>query len=238
MNSQFKLSIDKPCAEKFENFTSTSLGGFCQSCEKEVIDFTKMTDNEIVGYFKNASGKSCGRFKQDQLTTYTQYAHTRSSNSFKWAGIGALGLSLLLPVRESYSQGRNDQNEVVIDNKIDQNIEASNTKDKHHVKGTVFYEEDKEPLPGVNVVVKGTTIGTVTDIDGKFEFREPLNTGDVLVFSFIGLVTQEVKISNKLSFDVNLEMVQMEAAFMGEVAVDEVYSSKTSIWQKVKGLFK
>lgn len=238
MKSQFKLSIDRPCAEKFENFTSTSLGGFCQSCQKEVIDFTKMTDDEIVRHFKNVKGKSCGRFKQDQLTTYTKYSQARSNNSFKWAGVGALGLSLLLPVNESFSQGRNDQNKVFVDSKVNQNIEFSNSKDKHYVKGTVFYRDDKEPLPGVNVVVKGTTIGTVTDMDGKFEFKEPLNTGDVLVFSFIGLVTEEVKISNKLSFNVDLGMIEMEADFMGEVAINEVYSSKVSFWQKVKGLFK
>ena len=51
MQSSFKLSIQNPCAEKFEDFRPTPAGGFCQSCQKEVIDFTKMTDQELIDYY-------------------------------------------------------------------------------------------------------------------------------------------------------------------------------------------
>ncbi|MGN0054477.1 MAG: SusC/RagA family TonB-linked outer membrane protein [Bacteroides sp.] len=57
------------------------------------------------------------------------------------------------------------------------------------MKGTVT-DTSKEPLPGVNVMVKGTNIGTITDIDGKFSLNGP--KGSTLVISFIGLQTQEI----------------------------------------------
>ena len=60
------------------------------------------------------------------------------------------------------------------------------------------------PLPGVTILVKGTTTGTTTDIDGVYTFSGvPANS--TLVFSFIGMKTQEIAISNRLKIDVTLE---------------------------------
>ena len=64
--------------------------------------------------------------------------------------------------------------------------------------------EDGSPLPGVNVVVKGTTTGTVTDADGAYSLAVPAG-GDVLVFTFIGLKTQEIAINGRAVVDANLE---------------------------------
>lgn len=65
--------------------------------------------------------------------------------------------------------------------------------------------EDGAPLPGVTVVVKGTTTGTVTNADGNYSIQVPEND-PVLVFSFIGMKTQEIAINNQTSIDVTLEM--------------------------------
>ena len=53
----------------------------------------------------------------------------------------------------------------------------------------VVVDENGEPMPGVSVVIKGTTNGTVTDLDGKFTI------GSILVFSFVGYQTMEVRIT-------------------------------------------
>jgi TonB-linked SusC/RagA family outer membrane protein len=70
------------------------------------------------------------------------------------------------------------------------------------VTGKVTSKEDGSTLPGVNVVVKGTTIGSVTDTDGKFSISVPAN--GTLVFSFIGLATQEVNVGENAVVDVQL----------------------------------
>ena len=57
-------------------------------------------------------------------------------------------------------------------------------------------------LPGVNVVVKGTTNGTLTDNNGKFSLTVPDNA--ILVFSFIGMNTKEVPVGNELKLDISL----------------------------------
>lgn len=70
------------------------------------------------------------------------------------------------------------------------------------VKGTVTDESDA-PLPGVTVLIKGTTNGTTTDFDGNFELRN-VNEGDIVVFSFIGMVAQEIPFSGQASINVKL----------------------------------
>ena len=71
------------------------------------------------------------------------------------------------------------------------------------VTGKVTASEDGSSLPGVNVLVKGTTNGTVTDANGGYRITVP-EAGGALVFSFIGYVTQEVEIGNRSSIDVSL----------------------------------
>ena len=64
------------------------------------------------------------------------------------------------------------------------------------VTGTVTGADDGTPVPGVNVIVKGTAAGTVTDIDGMYQISVPAD-GGILVFSFIGLATEEVVVGNQ-----------------------------------------
>ncbi|MEM9391526.1 MAG: von Willebrand factor type A domain-containing protein, partial [Bacteroidota bacterium] len=76
--------------------------------------------------------------------------------------------------------------------------------DDKQITGRVTSAEDGSPLPGVNVILKGTAIGTVTDIDGKYSLMVPDGIEPVLVFSFIGLATQEVKVGSGTSINVKL----------------------------------
>ncbi|MEJ2005421.1 MAG: von Willebrand factor type A domain-containing protein [Cyclobacteriaceae bacterium] len=73
------------------------------------------------------------------------------------------------------------------------------------ISGQVLSADDGSQLPGVNVVVKGTAIGTVTDTDGKFELDVPDPENAILVFSFIGLKTREIKLKNKSSLVIRME---------------------------------
>lgn len=63
-------------------------------------------------------------------------------------------------------------------------------------------DENNEPIPGVSVKVKGTSTGTVTDVNGNFRIDAPDNS--VLVFSFIGYITQEVNVNGRTSISVKL----------------------------------
>ncbi|GAB2787160.1 TonB-dependent receptor [Rhabdobacter roseus] len=81
------------------------------------------------------------------------------------------------------------------------------------VKGTIT-DEQGQALPGVSVVVKSTTVGTVTDGDGKYSVTA--SPGATLVFSFIGYLTQEVNVDNRSTVNVTLST---DIKSLGEVIV-------------------
>ena len=89
-----------------------------------------------------------------------------------------------------------------------------------NVTGTVIAEADKFPIIGANVLVKGTTVGTVTDIDGKFSLEVPVNS--TLVISYIGCATQEIKITKAE----NLNIVMKDNAIGLEDVVVVGYGSQ------------
>lgn len=84
------ISIPTPCHESWSSMDETARGAFCHSCQKEVIDFSAMTDREVIEYLsKHKTG--CGRFRNDQVNT--KLSMPRMANGFmKWK---ALFLSIL-----------------------------------------------------------------------------------------------------------------------------------------------
>ncbi|SFU20071.1 TonB-linked outer membrane protein, SusC/RagA family [Algoriphagus locisalis] len=71
------------------------------------------------------------------------------------------------------------------------------------IKGTVTAQEDGLGLPGVNVLIKGTGQGTVTDIDGNYSISVP-SSGATLLFTFIGFVSSEVAVNNQTTIDITM----------------------------------
>jgi TonB-dependent starch-binding outer membrane protein SusC len=72
------------------------------------------------------------------------------------------------------------------------------------ITGTVTSAEDKMPVPGASVSVKGTSIGVATDFDGKFTVSVP-QSATTLIFSFIGMIPQEIVIAGRTVINVVLE---------------------------------
>src|SRR5690606_6332822 len=82
-------------------------------------------------------------------------------------------------------------------------VTISSTMAQKTVTGTVT-DEAGAPLPGVTVFVKGTAIGSVTNIDGVYTLSVP-NDAKSLMFSFIGMKTQEVEIGAQTTISVKME---------------------------------
>lgn len=72
------------------------------------------------------------------------------------------------------------------------------------ISGVVTTSEDGSTVPGASVSVKGTTLGTITDIDGKFTLKIP-DDAQTLVFSFVGLKTIEVPVGSQLTFNITMD---------------------------------
>ena len=104
-------------------------------------------------------------------------------------------------------------------------VSISNAQAKK-VTGTVTDKSDGSPLPGVSVAVKGTTSGTATDINGKYTIN--VSPEDILVFSFVGMKAQEIKVGAKTVINVKLES--------SRIAVEEVVITATGLKRSEKSL--
>ena len=83
------------------------------------------------------------------------------------------------------------------------------------ISGKVLGGDNNEPLPGVNVVVKGTTSGTVTNVEGQYQIQVP-GPDAVLVFSSVGYASEEVTVGNQSVIDLTLSP---DITQLGEIVV-------------------
>jgi TonB-linked SusC/RagA family outer membrane protein len=104
------------------------------------------------------------------------------------------------------------------------------------ITGKVTSKDDGTTLPGVTVVVKATTIGTVTDANGKYTLSVPAKY-DVLVVSFVGMKPQEVQIGDRTTIDVVLEtdVMNIEGVVVTALGISREKKSLGYSTQEIKG---
>ena len=79
------------------------------------------------------------------------------------------------------------------------------TAQTQKVTGTVISDDDKQPVVGASIVVKGTNLGTITDIDGHFTLLNVPNSAKILQISYIGFKTLEVPVKGQTTFNITLQ---------------------------------
>lgn len=189
------LSIPKPCNENWLKMTPVEKARFCGVCQKNVTDFTTASDRQIIeAYTKDQH--LCGRFNATQLDR--ELRNPKEKSSIWMATTSAIITFLGFGTYETHSQIKGNLKVEQTDKKIPNN--TTETSYQTTISGTV--SDNSGPLPGANVIIKGTTNGVQTDLDGKFTIK--VQAGDVLVFSFIGLEDKEVNATNVTKMNVTL----------------------------------
>jgi TonB-linked SusC/RagA family outer membrane protein len=105
------------------------------------------------------------------------------------------------------------------------------------VSGRVTDSANGTALPGVSVLIKGTSTGSTTDTDGRYSLNVPDPSNSVLVFSFIGFATQEVSVGNKTSVDISLkeDVTQLGEVVVTALGIEKETKSLTYSVQQVGG---
>ena len=216
MKQHLSISISNPCSEKFNQFKQTTTGGLCNSCQKEVIDFRQMSDEQLTNYFKNKQSNTCGYFETSQLKGNIKMTKFKDTQKFKFLRIAALAIFSLMSLHTIQAQDKVSKTEIV------QKVKNDKAQDGLL---TGIVSDASGPLPSANIILKGTSIGTSTNFDGEFKFPKVLKEGDVLLVSYIGYETQTIKIKKNQS-SLNITMKEDDLYLLGEVQVNEVYKSK------------
>lgn len=162
-----KISIPQPCHENWNEMLPVEKGRFCQSCQKCVIDFTKLPDDEILKILKMPN--QCGRFSTNQLEEINRKLkeenQIRFPRIFRYStlmiGLG-LGATLVAQEREKVE---------IVGSKSE--ISDSNKVEKILINGQVV-DKDGYPFSDTFIILRGySEISTITDENGFFELFAP-----------------------------------------------------------------
>jgi len=232
--SQFKLTIPSPCTQNWDNMSSSCQGRFCTSCNKQVTDFTKFTNKEILKYFAKSKGPICGRLTQAQM----EINFGRLEHPIRKSLLPKFLMSAILTTSGvCNTEAKNSSTTIQIEmennsnTKPIKNIKFLPTTDTtQYILGRVL-DNENIPLESANITLKGNKIGTSSDREGKFKIMVPdsvLGKKIVLIVSYAGFETQEINISTK-SFPIDIAVNLKVGAFLGEVTINK----KPSLWERI-----
>lgn len=215
MKKPIQISIPTPCHENWDTMTSEAKGRFCSSCQKSVIDFTQSSDREIASVLKS-NKNTCGRFKTSQLERELIVPKEKSTI---WMAASAAVIGFLTIGNHTISaqtQVNTEQTDSKTDDIIGDTIVI--IKSNRIINGVVKDSEGMV-IPGVNIMLSGSKKVAKTDYDGSFSIEA--NQGEIIQFTFPGMIQQEVEIKNLDTLNIFLveEIVIIDDdIFMGVVA--------------------
>lgn len=231
MTNRVHISIPTPYHENWDTMAPADRGRFCMACQKQVIDFTKASDREIVETMQQ--GKNlCGRFRNTQLDRELIVPQKRKGYSVL---AGFTFLSLILPAAQKV-MAQGSPMVITEKNNNETNNEYTNivpTISSDTIKGTIV-DEQKEPLP--YVMIKNLTNGkeTLSDFDGNFSIEA--TKGDEIEFSIIGYTTQKQKITSE-NIPLNIVFKERDALLMGDMFFTKPPFFKR-VYYKIRNLFR
>lgn len=231
--------IPKPrkCGENWLDMNPTQDGRICATCNKKIYDFRKKSWNEIEKLHIDFSQPVCGTYSEKQLDNWGTNIERKNWSSIKYA----LTLVGILTSRVGNSQDSpslKNNNPTIITQEQDKPVrdQVADTIKSKFLKGKIS-SKDGTVLPGVNVTIKNTSIGTVTDADGEFNMNFeniPERTDQTLVFSFIGLKTSEIPFRVEY-WTHSIISIKMEE---DSSQLTSFYVTRPSFWRRIKNGFR
>ena len=245
MKKELYIHIPKPCQEDWQQMTPVTNGRYCNSCTKQVVDFSTMSDVEVLNFLSRSTGKLCGRFSTDQLQRPLQPTKEEPRKSLWLAAF----MPLLLLFDRSSAQRKAPVTPVVVQepqklllpmgeslvgDTLVQETKPSQKSIPILISGSVI-EDRKNPIAGATILLKGSHIGTMSDNKGVFKLSIPDGKEkDIkLLISMIGFQTKEIPITTQdavSNYDEHGELIGKEIilapvlsslapSFSGEVLV-------------------
>ena len=223
MRSPINISIPEPCGESWHKMTPVPGGRHCDVCEKCIVDFTQSSDKEIWKAYQK-EGKICGQFRADQLNRLI-VSPRQNRSPMGIAAAAALAVSTPMAAQTS------EPPKVVMSQTINEQVQAY--PQEVILKGRVYENETKEPLPFANVQLwsKGEMVyGGDTDFDGYFGVREAIVVDhpiDAIVVSYIGYTDVRKSFDppltpqtfEQLTDDLAIAMEEEQVMLLGDVIV-------------------
>ncbi|UUV21347.1 carboxypeptidase-like regulatory domain-containing protein [Paenimyroides aestuarii] len=176
-NNVIIVNIQNPCDEKWNKMQPHDRGKFCMQCSKEVIDFTKLDNKEIIQIIKESNGRICGRMSISQLNNPIEIPSKKSWSKvykaltaiFLIGSTGSLFATNLPLTTNNFNISKDESNYKRINLK---QIKKDSLKDI--IKGQVLTEFE-EPIPDAIINVEELYLSVKSDEEGNFSIVLPDN---------------------------------------------------------------
>ena len=230
MPKYLSIQIPEPCHENWNNMTVTEQGRHCNACVKTVVDFSVMTDAQVLDYFKKDTGATCGRFHNDQLVndilipkkeipwlryffsiTIPAFLFSLKSNgqvkvdSTKIENSGNVKAALV----QDYMRG----GYTIYDSAADKSkremtvgevwIKKEALIKKENLIEGIVNDDEGNPISNATIKLKGTELKTTTDEFGNFKFFINRSVKNTLIIVSEGNF-KEVEIDNRAKYIISL----------------------------------
>jgi len=235
MKKSIQIQIPEPCHENWDKMNASAQGRFCNACSKVVVDFSMMSDKEVLNYISKASNKICGRVSDDQLNRPIHMPEERKRISFKY--LWSLLISSLLLTYKSHAQGTIKLDTIPLTTPSPVPVSPVQYALVGRVGGVSFgYVKSKkiktlvlkgkvsgengEPVPFATIILADSKQSAVSDSSGAFQLKIKSSfTNATLSVSSVGYESVLVNLKDEDPEDVNIVMVNSKAELLGEVKV-------------------
>lgn len=248
------ITIPQPCHESWAHMTPAAQGRYCAACDKVVVDFSRMTDAEVVAWLQRPqSGQACGRFTTQQLNRPLLLAPAPAPQWQKWvaATVAAVGLQAAAAPAAQAQQTKPTEQHIITMGMVavPRRVEPlALDLPPTVVRGCVLDSASREPLPGVTVLIAGTRIGISTDSDGEFELELPSELSQSAAvevqFSTIGYISQSQVLNPKepkklrVALAADAEMLSGEVVMVGGYNITRPWYTPRGLWQRATRVFR
>lgn len=249
MNRVTKINLSnlKKCNQVWNDMPENEKGRLCLKCSNTIIDFRKMTDSEIAETHLFSEQKVCGLYKKEQLAKPKQKEKNIKINNwnsfyfglFSFLSFSSYSQEKTEPIKTEQTEKKYDSisNEVIKNKPERQSI----VKDSIIISGRLT-DENNEPLPGGNVIIKGTKIGASSDFDGlyRLSIKKELDSLKklTLIYSYIGYKTTERIIET----DINERVINIEFKYDPNSITEFIVTYKAPfhkrVWYRIKNIFR
>lgn len=163
------FSIPNPCPKSWAAMTPTADGRFCGSCQHEVVDFSRMTEGEVVAWLaRPAAGSVCGFFRAGQFAPAATVSAAPRWRRWLLTSLALLSFKPLVSSCQSSVPAATSSPAPT-----SQTDTFTAPKDQVTVRGRVLDDSTGLGVPGAEIFIGDTPYGTVTDEQGNFSFVMP-----------------------------------------------------------------
>lgn len=241
--NSYSLSIKNACQQQWSAMSDGQGGKFCMHCTKSVIDFTELSDQEIIQLLSQNTGNVCARVSPEQLNRdlLTYHPKTKRKGLALFTGLFAMltfenASGALRKSSVNTTIHHVDHSSSKLPVKWNLNTGSSTIDSPQNIiRGKVTGANTNLPLAYATVMIKNSNIGVLTDTMGLFTIVIPdkLMAKEVeLVVSSIGYTQAEIKIDTKQMLGKSeLISLQLGAEFLGEVIIIQKRKKWWQFWK-------